>query len=436
MENEVKKEKKKIVYPEIKHTDMTSRSYFVDKDGHEYDIEENVKVPVLEEKRSWESEIIELAIYYSISKEDYYLGLRGCACILKNEIDIAEKGETIFYINGEHIVDKLAEKFKDMDKYKYIDILKKAIRRIEYFCTYNTRNYLLEIDSEQCIEELSDLVVNYSKSLEELEKSIEKLEVFLPGVVLPSTMYEIGCKYIDSNEGVMGYKYINEAAKNGHIRAAYQKILCLYYGSNEYKNEYQAFYEANELLKDKKYSSIYNKLYELIGEMYYEGKGVKQDYSKALEYFKKTEKDLSASKYYLGLMYIDGYGVEIDKALGINYILKSARDGNKKAIDYIIDYIFKKDVSPRDVNSNIGLDDLFDFEDIVESKEKKKPSNEYQELREKFKEKFGEYPYSLEPEMPIDEEIAAIKECLEKGENIIMDIYKRKDHYSNKNDLY
>ena len=142
MENE-----KKIVHPKIHHTEFVVHSTYIDENGNINGREDIVELPTgFYEERDIESKIIELVIYYSISKGEDFLGLKGCSRKLKDEIDLAEKGDTIFHINEEHIVDKLAQKFKEMDKTKYIDILKKAIRRIEYFCTYNNENYLLEID--------------------------------------------------------------------------------------------------------------------------------------------------------------------------------------------------------------------------------------------------------------------------------------------------
>lgn len=429
MEND--KKEPKIVHPKMQYTEVNLHTTYLDDDGLTKCKDETVKFPAgIEETRSWESKITELAIYYAFAFSKDFLGVSVCADILEDEIDMIYKSNTtIFHVKVEHIINKLAEDFREMIENKsatYINLIKDTIRRINYFCTFNKRNYLLEVNSEQCVEELSDHIINFSKSLEEMESDFR--------IYLPSTMYEIGCKYLDSND-VKGFKYVNEAANQGHIRAAYQKIRCLYFGHKEYQNKYQAFYEANELLKNEKYLSIHALLHELIGEMYYEGEGTKQDYNKALEYFKKAEKEIATAKYYIGLIYVNGYGVEKNKALGINYILNAAREGSKQAIDYTIDYIFKKDESVDD--SIKGLDDLFDTEETAEvSKEKKKPSNEFQELREKFKEKFGEYPYSLEPGIPIEDEIAAIKECLEKGENIIMEIYSRKDYYDKKDALY
>lgn len=57
---------------------------------------------------------------------------------------------------------------------------------------------------------------------------------------------------------------------------------------------------------------------ELIGEMYFHGDGVEQDYKKAFGYFQKSRKYRSFAKhYYLGEMYLHGLYVKknIDRAI-------------------------------------------------------------------------------------------------------------------------
>ena len=50
------------------------------------------------------------------------------------------------------------------------------------------------------------------------------------------------------------------------------------------------------------------------GYIYYNGKGVEIDYSKALEWFLKADIQHHAlAQYMIGHMYYDGIGVEIDK---------------------------------------------------------------------------------------------------------------------------
>jgi TPR repeat protein len=68
-------------------------------------------------------------------------------------------------------------------------------------------------------------------------------------------------------------------------------------------------------------SATYN-----LGVRYWEGNGVKQDYTKAVGFFKKAaSKEFPAAMYSLGIAYEDGRGVDVD--------LKIARDWQKAAFD-------------------------------------------------------------------------------------------------------
>jgi len=69
-----------------------------------------------------------------------------------------------------------------------------------------------------------------------------------------------------------------------------------------------------------------------LGQMYDQGKGVKQDYAKAVELFRKAAKQGNAdAQYNLGQMYDKGKGVKQDYAKAVAWYGKAAEQGDAYA---------------------------------------------------------------------------------------------------------
>ena len=69
-----------------------------------------------------------------------------------------------------------------------------------------------------------------------------------------------------------------------------------------------------------------------LGEIYYEGQGVKRDYKKAFEWFQKAaEQGNAQAQYNLSLMYAKGRGVPKDEFKTVLWCQKSAEQGNAQA---------------------------------------------------------------------------------------------------------
>ncbi len=70
----------------------------------------------------------------------------------------------------------------------------------------------------------------------------------------------------------------------------------------------------------------------LLGALYYEGQGVKQDYAEAAALFRRAaEKGLARAQYYLGAMYSKGAGVEKSAAESIRWYRKAAEQNHAVA---------------------------------------------------------------------------------------------------------
>ena len=84
---------------------------------------------------------------------------------------------------------------------------------------------------------------------------------------------------------------------------------------------------AQELLIEAKQGNTESQC--LLGQMYYEGVGVKQDYKQAILWFTKAAKHKHAeAQYYLGLQYQNGQGVKQNQKEAETWFQKSAKLGN------------------------------------------------------------------------------------------------------------
>ena len=97
----------------------------------------------------------------------------------------------------------------------------------------------------------------------------------------------------------------------------------IYYQGDGVKKDYdkamQYFIQALEIDQDNRH------VQDQLGMMYYKGEGGDVDYAKAAEFCKiAANKGQPGCQYYLGLMYVNGEGVTQDIDRGISWIRKSA----------------------------------------------------------------------------------------------------------------
>lgn len=70
--------------------------------------------------------------------------------------------------------------------------------------------------------------------------------------------------------------------------------------------------------------------------MYFSGRGVEQNYEKAVKWFKKAAgRGEPDSMFHLAICYNDGLGVEVDQDLAAHYLYESADRGFQRARDVI-----------------------------------------------------------------------------------------------------
>ncbi len=101
-----------------------------------------------------------------------------------------------------------------------------------------------------------------------------------------------------------------------------------------------------------------------LGEKYFYGTGVERDYTKAIEWYKKSaEQGNARAQYQLGLMYFNGNGTDENKRKAIFWIKKAKDKGLKKAIKIWIEE---------------DLQEIYDFNVIEEQAENGNAEVQYQ----------------------------------------------------------
>lgn len=113
------------------------------------------------------------------------------------------------------------------------------------------------------------------------------------------------------------------AANKGHVKAQFAIGNMYYLGEGLSQDFVQARYWYAKAAKKGHAKAMYN-----LGVIYGNGNGVDVNFAKALDYFKKSEKKGDAfASYAIGLTYLGGYGVEPDTTKAIRLWQESADKG-------------------------------------------------------------------------------------------------------------
>ena len=124
-------------------------------------------------------------------------------------------------------------------------------------------------------------------------------------------------------------------------------------------------------LANQGYKEIQNNL----GDCYYDGRGVKQDYDKAVKWYKlAAEQGYAVAQYNLGYCYYNGRGIKQDYNEGVKWYKLAAEHGNKfssyKLGDiYYGKYEWEKNGIKEDLNEAIKWYKLAEKQGYIEAKE-------------------------------------------------------------------
>ena len=76
--------------------------------------------------------------------------------------------------------------------------------------------------------------------------------------------------------------------------------------------------------------------------MYEHGKGVDQNYSNAVEWYRRAaEQGHACSQYHIGVMYHCGYGVDKNHSTAVEWYRKAAEQGHTEAKERLDFAVFK-----------------------------------------------------------------------------------------------
>ncbi len=251
-------------------------------------------------------------------------------------------------------------------------------------------------DSIEALKELGiyeqdneELVVFVDDEEEKQEEKKEEINEF----------YKTALQAYKNNDYKKAFEYFTKSAENGNSKAQYN-LAAMYEngeGTKENLEEAKKWYKKSaeqgnndsiEALKeldineqdneelvvfvdDEEEKNNSNELLEL-GNKYYNGIGVKQDYKKAFEHFKKcAENGNSQAQCNLAKMYEKGYGVKEDFEEAVKWYKKSAEKGNKYAKDSLKFYKF---ICPHCKSSDLRKSS----EDEYKKEEKKNKKNAIQ----------------------------------------------------------
>lgn len=170
---------------------------------------------------------------------------------------------------------------------------------------------------------------------------------------------ELGDMY-ESGDGVQrdpeeSIKWFLKAYKNGSDYAKTRLAHCFNIKLKKNRKDtpevLEAMYdEAKQLLRKNEYTDCIRVLKDLdkqgyepaqyeLGELYEQGWGVKKNYKKAYEYYRKASNQGHIESHYaLGCLYSKGWGVERDDIQAIHYWLLAAKHGYQQAKDALYKY--------------------------------------------------------------------------------------------------
>ena len=124
-------------------------------------------------------------------------------------------------------------------------------------------------------------------------------------------------------------KYMQESASvdiNTDIES-YDMILDLLYNLRQADDEQLLISQSDNLMLAEQEQQSAEELNK-IGDMYYFGDGVEQDYTEAVKWYKKSaEQDYAEAQWNLGFMYEYGYGIEQNDVKAVKWYRKSTEHG-------------------------------------------------------------------------------------------------------------
>lgn len=145
--------------------------------------------------------------------------------------------------------------------------------------------------------------------------------------------YNVGAAYIngigvDKDEEI-GMLWVKRAAKHCHPQAQHAYGRYIY----EEKVESDSKLEESMIWYERAVEKGYEPAIEIVGDRYYIGRGVTQDYKKAKSYYDRIKDTSATAQFRLAIIYFNGKIGKPNRRLGEGFLRKSAAQGYQHAID-------------------------------------------------------------------------------------------------------
>ena len=135
-------------------------------------------------------------------------------------------------------------------------------------------------------------------------------------------------------------EYYLKAYKQGYYKAGYKLVKCCYYGLDVDKKLINEFIEAYVDIEKADDEFLF-----ILGELYFSGRVLKQDYAKAVECLKKSANEWNYDAcYHLAECYFCGLGIERDLDSAFEYYRVAAFNNNQfknEAFDKLFDLLLQ-----------------------------------------------------------------------------------------------
>ena len=179
----------------------------------------------------------------------------------------------------------------------------------------------------KCYRHIDIVEIDFSKISEEERSLIERGLIQL-GAIIPLSVEE-GRKRMEAGQHEVAGLCFWLLSLSGDAEAQFC-LGSLYAEGKGVKQDYKKAQEwYGKAVKQGNADAMNN-----LGLMYAKGQGVAQDYGKAREWYEKSEEQGNAEAMFnLGLMYANGQGVAQDYGKAREWYEKSAEKGNKKAMN-------------------------------------------------------------------------------------------------------
>lgn len=153
-------------------------------------------------------------------------------------------------------------------------------------------------------------------------------------------------------------EYIGQAYQKGRPAGVYYMAYLMEMGIGTEPDYGQAM-ELYQSIKEMKDLSVYDAYIvdaaqTRLGVMYVEGKGVEQDYDKAVDCFKNSGKNrYPMAEYYMGQMYENGYGVDKNYEKAIDWYRRAAEQEYAPALNQLGYLYYKGNGVSADIDQSI-----------------------------------------------------------------------------------